>query len=318
MREMDGQRAGDRRGRIAPAALAATAVLAMGTMGLVAAFLLRSQAAPPAPPAAPPPPPAAPRAAPPAKAPRPSEGAASLPPELRRELQPARMAIVIDDFGLGGPVEERMLRSSVPFTAAVIPGRPATRRAAALARAQGREVLIHLPMEPRSPKARDADAITVGASEEEVARILDRDLAEVPGAVGVNNHTGSLATADPDVVAAVLRETAQRGLFFLDSLTTPNSAVGPVSARLGIPVLHRDVFLDNVKDERYVRGQIWKLARLASERGAAIGIGHVHPVTLRTLEETIPLLERAGITVVPLAALLPARRPPATGVRARG
>ncbi len=140
-----------------------------------------------------------------------------------------------------------------------------------------------------------------------MARILDRDLAEVPQASGVNNHTGSRATADPEVVAAVLREVDRRGLFFLDSLTTGSSVVDRVAAELGIPVLRRDVFLDNVKEVEQVREQVWKLARLAGEKGAAIGIGHVHPATLEALEETIPGLERAGIAVVPLAALLPSR-----------
>ncbi len=298
--DMNGREPGDARGgRRTPASLATTAIVLMAG-GALAFVLLAERGAPPRPnPGAPPP-------GPPPSAPAPPRPTPPVPEPLPG-LRPAKVAIVIDDFGLGNPAESRMLESGVPFTAAVIPGRPTTRRAAALARAHGREVLIHLPMEPLSGERADPDAIAAGTSEAEVARILDRDLAEVPQASGVNNHTGSRATADPEVVAAVLREVDRRGLFFLDSLTTGSSVVDRVAAELGIPVLRRDVFLDNVKEVEQVREQVWKLARLAGEKGAAIGIGHVHPATLEALEETIPGLERAGIAVVPLAALLPSR-----------
>ena len=46
---------------------------------------------------------------------------------------------------------------------------------------------------------------------------LERDLDSVPGAVGVNNHMGSAATADPRLMRVVARVLARRGLFFVDS-----------------------------------------------------------------------------------------------------
>jgi polysaccharide deacetylase 2 family uncharacterized protein YibQ len=36
----------------------------------------------------------------------------------------------------------------------------------------------------------------------------------------------------------------------------------------------------------------------AQEKGAAIGICHVHPVTIQTLRQMIPLMEQKGIRLV--------------------
>jgi len=52
------------------------------------------------------------------------------------------------------------------------------------------------------------------------ARVLAA-LARVPGAIGINNHQGSKATADPRVLRDVLLVVKEKGLFFLDSRTTP-------------------------------------------------------------------------------------------------
>ena len=82
---------------------------------------------------------------------------------------------------------------------AVLPGLPGSVQAAQALRLAGKEVILHLPMEPRGyPEVRPGPGVVVrGQSEEEIAETVARDLASVPGAIGVNNHMGSAATADP-------------------------------------------------------------------------------------------------------------------------
>ncbi|WP_144340835.1 divergent polysaccharide deacetylase family protein, partial [Paenibacillus darwinianus] len=60
-----------------------------------------------------------------------------------------RAAIVIDDFGNGMSGTEDMLRLPVPFTAAVMPFLPMTKRDAEAAHKLHHDVIIHLPMEPK-------------------------------------------------------------------------------------------------------------------------------------------------------------------------
>lgn len=216
----------------------------------------------------------------------------------------ARVAIVIDDFGYQPALDGRILAMTVPFTAAVIPNRPHTRESAAMAKARGHEVIVHLPMAPRIASAGEPDALAPGMSAAAIARRLGQVLDGLPEAVGVNNHQGSGATEDAGVMEAVLATLRERNLFFLDSLTTDRSVAAGVARRLGVPYVRRDVFLDNVKEELAIRRQVDELVRIALRRGSAVAIGHVHPVTALVLRKETPGLRKKGIQVVPLSRLV--------------
>ncbi|MDI3281579.1 MAG: divergent polysaccharide deacetylase family protein, partial [Bacillota bacterium] len=129
------------------------------------------------------------------------------------ELAGARVALVIDDWGLPGRGAERLLALPIPLTMAVIPYQPASRAQAEAGAARGWEVLLHLPMEPKNSAWRlSRETIRVGMSEEEIRRLVRLGLLAVPQADGINNHMGSRATASPEVMRAVLEEVRRRRL----------------------------------------------------------------------------------------------------------
>ena len=87
-----------------------------------------------------------------------------------------------------------------------------------------------------------------------------------------------------------------RGLFFLDSKTSPASKVEHVARAAGIKAGGRDIFLDDDQSEAAVRAQLTALAATAKRQGAAIAIGHPHVVTLRLADDhsvTLVTLEMA-------------------------
>jgi polysaccharide deacetylase 2 family uncharacterized protein YibQ len=74
-----------------------------------------------------------------------------------------------------------------------------------------------------------------------------------------------------------------RGIFFLDSRTTSQSQVVPVSRAFGVPSAARDVFLDDDEAPDVIAAQLRLLEQTARTNGAAIAIGHPHEVTLDVL-----------------------------------
>ena len=94
------------------------------------------------------------------------------------------------------------------------------------------------------------------------------------------------------------------GLFFLDSRTTPHSVGEAAAAEMGVPFASRDVFLDNDRTPAVIAGQIDRLIAHALETGTAIAIGHPHPETLTALEEGLPRLREAGVTIVRVSKLV--------------
>ena len=222
------------------------------------------------------------------------------------ETAPPMLAVVIDDMGRDLERARAFLDLPIPITPSVIPHLRHSRDVAALARSRGRLVLLHLPMEPKRYPQIDPGpgALLAGMDEAEVRRRVAADLAQVPGAAGVNNHMGSRLTELDEPMGWVMEELRDRGLFFLDSLTTARSVAASKAREAGIPTLRRDVFLDNDRTEKAIGRQLRRALDRALRTGRAVAIGHPYPVTLETLRKWAPRIRAAGVKAVPLDALL--------------
>jgi uncharacterized protein len=188
----------------------------------------------------------------------------------------------------------------------VLPELTGSARTARELEASGKEVLLHLPMEPEGfPSVRPGPGLVLRAqSDDEIAETIERDLASVPGAVGVNNHMGSAATADPRLMRAVAKVLARRHLFFVDSRTTTATVAERVAREEGVPSVSRRVFLDGVPTEGAIEKALAGLVILVRSEGSALAIGHPHPATLSVLERELPKLEREGVRLVKVGELV--------------
>ncbi len=217
------------------------------------------------------------------------------------------VAIVIDDLGQDLKPAQELLALPDRVTLAVLPGLPQSKKIAELARKQGREVLVHLPMEAKNHEGRRPapGMLRSDMTPMEFLSAVNDDLDSVPGAAGVNNHEGSALTENRQAMTFLMPELSKRSLFFLDSLTTPKSTAYTVAKAAGLRAAKRDVFLDNDSNRpSSIRQQFSELARIAREHGKAIGIGHPHPSTLAELEHWLPQAAEQGIEVVPVSRLM--------------
>ncbi|MCU0293132.1 MAG: divergent polysaccharide deacetylase family protein, partial [Thermoanaerobaculaceae bacterium] len=197
----------------------------------------------------------------------------------------AVLAIVLDDAGNSLDACRQLALLPAEVAVAVLPNTPHATAVAECLRAQGRELLLHLPMQPVPGEGPGPGSgpIEVELSETEVARRLDRALSLVPGVRGVNNHMGSLATADAPTMTALARALRPTGLYFLDSRTTPDSVAESVMHEHGVPALRRDLFLDVVDEPGAISRALHEAVDLARTEGSAVAIGHVHEQTLAVL-----------------------------------
>lgn len=215
-----------------------------------------------------------------------------------------KIAIVIDDFGGADTTGvDEMLSIKCPLTVAVMPNLPNSREHALRAATAGFQVILHLPMEPVNGKSSwlGPGAVYCNLTDEEIMERLKKDLDSVPLAVGINNHTGSRATANGRVMKAVLEVAKERSLFFLDSRTTSHTVVASLARDLDVPCVNRDVFLDEIGSKYEIKRQIYRLVDIARKNGSAIAIGHVGYMgkyTASVLKETIPELENQNVQFV--------------------
>ncbi len=225
-----------------------------------------------------------------------------VPPPVQPPSGRPRVALVIDDIGYDQELADGFFALNIPLTVAVLPFSPHKAEVLAAARRHNRPVMLHLPMEPEEYPRVDPGpgALLTTMGPDELITQLRKDLQDVPGAVGVNNHMGSRLTRDSARLNQVFSVLKEQGLFFIDSRTT-DKTVGYQSARLlKVPFAQRDVFLDHRQEADFVRRQIEMLIRRAEKNGQAIGIGHPHRVTLEALRELLPEIRRR-VDLVPVA-----------------
>lgn len=220
-----------------------------------------------------------------------TEAARPQSPEPERPLP--RLALVIDDLGYMQPeLVTRLCSLPVPFSVAVLPYQEFTRDSADIAYRLGKEVMLHLPMEPIGYPGPGRDpgpnAILYNLPESEVRRRVRTALDGIPHRAGVNNHMGSRITPDRTRMTWVLQELKARKLFFVDSRTEKDSVAFDVAEELGIPAVQRKVFLDDDKAFPEMEKQWDRALKLAEKDGSVLIIGHIYPETVEALEKLVP------------------------------
>lgn len=198
-----------------------------------------------------------------------------LPPERPQPEERGVLALIVDDAGYSLDELQAFLDLPMPLTVAVLPNLPHSTEAARRVLAAGKDLILHCPMEPGGGENPGPGAIFTGQSPEVIRRLLDQDFASVPGALGMNNHMGSKATADEAVMTVVLGYLKDRGKLFVDSRTTADTAGPRLAQAMGLPILQRDVFLDDDTKESEIADWLGKGIGEARTRGFSVVIGHV-------------------------------------------
>jgi len=219
--------------------------------------------------------------------------------------QRPRIAIVIDDVGPDYRGSRAAVGLPAPVTLAFLPYAEKLQTLVAQAKANGHELLVHMPMEPDDLAHNNPgpDALLTTLDAAELKRRLNKSLNSFSGYVGVNNHMGSRFTKDRAAMELVMAELARRHLFFLDSRTTPQSVGLSLAEQYGLRYVGRDVFLDNEIDVAKILAQLHQTEQVARRHGSAVAIGHPHAATIEALKQWIPQAKQAGFEFVVVSRL---------------
>jgi uncharacterized protein len=250
---------------------------------------------------------AAPPAAPVAVAARPTP---PVPPAAAPLLQPhlpsgPLVALVISGVGLDEVLTEQLQAMPEAVTLAVSPyGSNPIALAEALQKS-GRSYLVSLPLEPAGYPMNDAGprVLLTGADPAQNDLNLSWALKRVPGAVGATGALGDLRgeryAANPALFGPLLLTLRQRGLFYLDP--RPGAALPNNAAARAV-----NVIVDDPPDAASIEARLAELEHLAQDHGSAIGLaGPPRPVLVERLQGWVGTLAQRGLTLVPLASLMP-------------
>ena len=125
-----------------------------------------------------------------------------------------KLAIVIDDVGYHLKEDAAIFAMPREISVAIIPAAPHARARNQEAKSQGRDILIHMPMQPVSAVKIEDGGLHLGMSATQVNNRVNTAKNIVNDAIGMNNHMGSAATADPQLMTYLMTALQEKHLFF--------------------------------------------------------------------------------------------------------
>ena len=218
-----------------------------------------------------------------------------------------RISIIIDDVGYRRNEDLEAIELPGPLAYAILPHSPHATSISELANRNGKEVLLHLPMEAQEQDKNrflGPGALTLNMSRQKFLATVRDDLHSFPNIIGVNNHMGSLLTRIPGYMEWLMHYLRHSGKFYIDSMTSGGSVANGIARENHVPSMRRDVFLDNIRSMSYINGQFDELIEIARHKGYAIAIGHPHPETLAVLANRLRTLDAYGVRLVSLSQML--------------
>ncbi|MDJ0945719.1 MAG: divergent polysaccharide deacetylase family protein [Kiloniellales bacterium] len=270
--------------------------------------------------------------APPAAPPAPRAEAEPSPEELKKRLQKQgsgkgpptwrrfaaafdrkdprpRIAIVITGLGLDGAATQRAVQSlPAAVTLSFTPYASDLNRWIAVARVDGHEVMLDLPMEPLDFPRSDPGplALMTGAGDRENLERLNDILGRGSNYIGVAAALGSrFAASEPDM-RILLRALKTKGLIYLDNASARDSIAAELAASLGTAWVVNDRLLDdNQASDAVIRARLAEVESLALARGQAVAIARPYPQAVEQLARWARDLGARGFALAPVSALVP-------------
>ncbi|MBF0489885.1 MAG: divergent polysaccharide deacetylase family protein [Candidatus Omnitrophica bacterium] len=227
-----------------------------------------------------------------------------------RRLPPGskgKIAFILDDWGYRTTNCHFLKEIKAPLAISILPSLRHSSDIMKCASVYDKDTMLHLPMEPyhTADKYPDYYLLKTTMSPAKVESILEDTFKKMPLIIGVNNHMGSKATEDRNLMKLVLKKIKKKGLFFVDSMTAPHHSVcAALADEMNLPFAKRDVFLDNVNTRDAIEKQMIDVVEKATRQGYAIAIGHDRTLTLQVLKDDIPILEKQGFEIVHIKDLL--------------
>ncbi|MCP3675637.1 MAG: divergent polysaccharide deacetylase family protein [Gammaproteobacteria bacterium] len=215
------------------------------------------------------------------------------------------VSIIIDDLGDRKALGFRAANLPSEVALSILPHTPFSQEIAQLGHHRGMDILLHQPMESEKyVELLGPGALLSNMKRQQFAKTLENNINAIPYVVGINNHMGSLLTADREKMNWLMAELKQRALFFIDSRTTTKTIAATTAKHWQIPSMSRRVFLDHYDDPESIDNQFKQLLRIARKQGHAIAIGHPRENTMRYLEQKLPELAKAGVKLVSPSELM--------------
>ncbi|MBU1345658.1 MAG: divergent polysaccharide deacetylase family protein [Alphaproteobacteria bacterium] len=210
-----------------------------------------------------------------------------------------RVSLIVGGLGLNAVTTRAAIeRLPAEVTLSFVPYAEGLQGWINLARAQGHEVMIEIPMEPTGYPNNDPGPYTLlaNATPDDVEAKMAWLLGRATGYFGVTNYLGDRFVTSDAGMSSFLGVLRQRGVAFLDD--------GSARRRPGAWArASADVVVDETQTPAAIIGRLNSLEAAAKTRGAALGTGFAYPVTVEAAARWTAGLDARGLQLAPASAM---------------
>jgi polysaccharide deacetylase 2 family uncharacterized protein YibQ len=214
-----------------------------------------------------------------------------------------RVSVIVGGLGLNATTTRAAIeRLPAEITLSFVPYAEGLQGWIDLARAQGHEVMIEIPMEPTGYPDNDPGPYTLLADADatDIQARMSWLLGRATGYFGVTNYLGDRFMTSDAGLNAFMGVLRQRGIAFLDD--------GSANRRPGAwSRASADRVIDETRSAAAIVGQLNAIEALAKARGQALGTGFSYPVTVEAVARWSAGLDARGLQLAPASAM--AQRP---------
>ena len=209
----------------------------------------------------------------------------------------AKLVVVIDDVHTKAQIGA-IKALNMRVTPSIFPPFALAAKSHLLARGL-KHYMVHLPMESGNAQLNTQyKTLKTSFSKEKIQSRVKEIRKLFPTAKYVNNHTGSVFTADYKSMRLLYVALRNEGFIFVDSLTTGSSKVRKIAHSFGDAYVARDTFIDNIHTVPAIHKQLRKAVKLAQKNGYALVIGHPHKVTMKALASANKIFKDIDIVYI--------------------
>ena len=211
-----------------------------------------------------------------------------------------KVALVVGGLGLNAAATRAAIERLPPeVTLSFVPYADGLQAWIDLARVNGHEVLLEIPMEPLDYPNNDPGPSTLmaNASRDETTKRLEWLLSRASGYFGVTNYLGGKFVTDDPAMNIFTGALRGRGLGFIDDGSAAHKGM------VGLPRASADAVVDEQLASDSIDHQLLALETNALQHGQALGAGFAYPVTITQVTRWAQGLAGRGYQLAPASAL---------------
>src|SRR5580692_236006 len=237
---------------------------------------------------------------------RPADAFAQPAKALPGKPDAPRIAIIVSGLGVSdSATADAIAKLPGAVTLGFMPYGGDLAALAGRARARGHEILLQVPMEPFDYPDNDPGPQTLLTSltpQQNIDRLYWL-MSRFQGYVGIVGAMGGRFTASEPSFAPILRETAKRGLIFVDDGANARSVAGRIAGGSSLAFAKADLVLDAVPTPAEIDHALGRLEMAARERSFAVGMASALPVSIEHIAKWAREAESRGLLLVPITAV---------------